>query len=153
MLRIPVLAVAVVLLAVPVLAQQSAPPRPPANPLAAVTAFQCTFVRFSAARWDQDAPDILTGEDNFSLGVTGIDLRRSRARVVSATATVDVSARLAPTGLNVIEQTPSGNFVLTTIFSVALSADTYYAVHSRHLGDLTTPPSASQYHGTCKAGS
>jgi len=152
MLRILTLAIAVVLVAVPVLAQQPAPQKPPANPLAAVTAFQCAFVRFSVARWDEDVPEILTGEDNFSLGVTGIDLRRSRARVVSATATVDVSARLAPTGLNIIEQTPAGNFVVTTIFSVAKSADTYYAVHSRHLGDLTTPPSASQYYGTCQVG-
>jgi hypothetical protein len=153
MLRILTLAVAVVLVAVPALAQEAAPPKPPANPLATVTAFQCTFVRFSVARWDQDVPEILTAEDNFSLGVAGIDLRRSRARVVSATATVDVSARLAPTGLNIIEQTPAGNFVVTTIFSAAKSADTYYAVHSRHLGDLTTPPSVSQYYGTCQAGS
>jgi hypothetical protein len=152
MMRIVPIVVAVVFSAVPVLAQQSAAPKPPANPLADVTAFQCTFVRFSVAKWDQEMPEILTGEDNFSLGVTGIDLRRSRARVVSATATVDVSARLAPTGLNIIEQTPAGNFVVTTIFSVAKSADTYYAVHSRHLGDLTTPPSASQYYGTCQVG-
>jgi hypothetical protein len=148
MLRTLTLAVAVVLFAVPVLAQQA--PKPPVNPLAAVKGFQCSFVRFAVARWDGEAPDILTGEDDFSLGVTGIDLRRSRARVVSATASVDVSARLAPTGLNVIEQTPAGNFVVTTIFTVARSADRYFAVHSRHLGDLTTPPSVSQYYGTCE---
>lgn len=153
MLRILTFALAVVFAAVPVLAQQTPAPKPPANPLATVTAFQCNFVRYSVARWDQEVPEILTGDDNFSLGVSGIDLRRSRARIVSATATVDVSARLAPTGLNIVEQTPAGNFVVTTIFSVAKSADTYYAVHSRHLGDVTTPPSVSQYYGTCRVGS
>jgi len=149
MLRTVVLAIVVVpLLSVPVLAQRR--PAEPANPLASIRAFQCTFTRYGVARWDGPAPTVLTGEDSFRLGVTNVDLRRSRARVVGTAATVEVSAMLTPTGLNVIEQTPGGNFILTTIFTVARSADTYYAVHARHLGDATTPPSVSQYYGTCE---
>jgi hypothetical protein len=146
MLRAAIVAVAIFLFAVPVAAQQ----RPAPNPLAAVKAFECTFTRYGVARWDGEAPTMLTGEDSFTLGITNFDQRRNRAQVVGTSATVEVSAILTPTGLNVIEQTPGGNFILTTIFTAPRSADTWYAVHARHLGDLTTPPSASQYHGTCE---
>jgi hypothetical protein len=148
MLRIVTLVVTVVLFAVPALAQRR--PAEPANPLSSIRAFECTFTHYGVARWDGEAPTVLTGEDTFRLGIANVDLRRSRARIVAAAVTVEASAMLTPTGLNVIEQTPGGNFILTTIFTVARAADTYYAVHARHLGDLTTPPSASQYYGTCE---
>ena len=145
-----------VVLAVVVLALSTAPavaqrrPAEPPHRFASVKAFECSFTRYAVARWDGEAPSVLTGEDSFTLGITNVDARRNRARVVGTSATVEASAMLTPTGLNVIEQTPGGNFILTTIFTVARSADTFYAVHARHLGDLTTPPSASQYHGTCE---
>lgn len=147
MLRMLTFAV-VVLSAAPALAQRR--PAEPASVLSAVQAYNCTFTRYGVARWDGEAPTVLTGEDTFLLGITNVDTRRSRARIVAGAVTVEASATLTPTGLNVIEQTPGGNFVLTTIFTVARSADTFYAVHARHLGDLTTPPSASQYYGTCE---
>jgi hypothetical protein len=149
MLRAVVFAIAAaVLLATPVRAQRR--PAEPANPLASVQAFRCTFTQYAVARWDGDVPTMLTGDDTFRLGVTAVDLRRSRARIVAESATVEASAILTPTGLNVIEQTPGGNFILTTIFTATRSPDTYYAVHARHLGDPAAPPSASQYHGTCE---
>lgn len=122
----------------------------PPNPLASATAFNCTFTRYGVARWEGDSPTVLSGEDRFTLGIAAIDARRNRASIVGTTATVPASAVLTPLGLNVIEQTPGGNFILTTIFSATLSADTYYAVHARHLGDVAAPPSASQYYGTCE---
>jgi hypothetical protein len=148
MLRTLTVAVAVVLFTAPAFAQRK--PAEPPNPLAAVRAFDCTFTRYGVARWDGEVPTVLTGEDDFRLGITNVDIRRSRARIVAAAATVEASAMLTPLGLNVIEQTPGGNFILTTIFTVARSADTYYAAHARHLGDPATPPSVSQYYGTCE---
>ncbi len=148
MLRTLIVAVAVVLSAVPALAQRK--PAEPPNPLASIRAFACTFTRYGVARWEGQEPTVLTGEDTFRLGITNVDIRRSRARIVAGAVTVEASAMLTPMGLNVIEQTPGGNFILTTIFTAARTADTYYAVHARHLGDLTTPPSASQYYGTCE---
>lgn len=141
--------VAFALFAAPATAQrrQAEPP----NPLAAIKTFQCTFTRFGVVRWDAAAPSVISGEDSFTLGITGFDARRNRARVVGTNATVDASAMLTPTGLNVIEQTPGGNFILTTIFTAPRSADTWYAVHARHLGDPAAPPSVSQYYGTCEA--
>lgn len=136
------------LFSVPALAQRQ--PAVPANPLNGVREFQCTFSNFGVARWGDEGATVVAGEEDFNFAVAAVDLRRSRARIVGATASADATAMLTPTGLNVIEQTPSGNFLLTTIFAVARSTDTYYAVHSRHLGDQTTPPSASQYYGTCE---
>ena len=121
------------------------------NPLASIASFNCRFVRYGVARWEGAVPTVLTGEDSFSLGITAVDTRRNRARIVGTAASVPASAVMTPLGLNVIEQTPGGNFILTTIFSASPAADTFYAVHARHLGDMSAPPSASQYYGTCEA--
>ena len=66
------------------------------------------------------------------------------------TATGPVTAMLSATGLNVIEQTGYGNFILTTIFVAGGEGRVYLAAHSRHLGDLKTVPSVSQHFGTCQ---
>jgi hypothetical protein len=146
MLRSLCVSLVLVATAVPVAAQAPQP-----NPLASSTAFNCTFVRYGVARWDAETPTVLTGEDSFTLGIAALDTRRNRANIVGTTATVPASAVLTPLGLNVIEQTPGGNFILTTIFTATQSADTFYAVHARHLGDVAAPPSASQSYGTCEA--
>ena len=145
MLRTILLSAVLVAAIAPAEAQQ-----PPPNPLATVKTFNCTFTRYAVARWDGDAPPIITGEDQFTLGITGLDTRRNRATIIGTTASVPASAVLTPLGLNVIEQTPGGNFILTTVFTAERSADIYYAVHARHLGDMAAPPSASQYYGTCE---
>jgi hypothetical protein len=147
MLRTFALALAAVLLTVPAFAQrQSTPP----NPLSAVKAYRCTFTSYGVARWGDEGPTVVAGAEDFSFGISDVDLRRGRSRIVGATASAPATATLSATGLNVIEQTPVGNFILTTIFTVERSADRYFAVHSRHLGDLVTPPSASQFYGTCE---
>ena len=142
MLRTLTLALAALLLTVPAWAQRQTPP---ANPLAAAKSYRCTFTNYGVARWGADGPTVVAGAEEFSFGIADIDLRRGRSRIVGASASAPATATLTSTGLNVIEQTPAGNFILTTIFTVTQSADTYYAVHSRHLGDVATPPSASQY--------
>ena len=124
--------------------------REPANPLARVEAWECTFRTYGVGQWAGEELTVLTGSDDLTFRVEDIDLRRGAARVVAA-ATIEVTARLTPTGLNLIEQTPGGNFILTTIFASTVATDTYHAAHARHLGDPDTPPSASQFHGTCEA--
>jgi|SRR5690606_28791748 len=120
------------------------------NPFASVEAFSCSFPVFSVARWENGEPALRTGSDDFAFRIEDIDLRRRRA-VFVATGSVPVTATATPTSVNFIEQTPDGNFVLTTIFASTVSADTHYAVHARHLGDPGGAPSASQFHGTCTA--
>ncbi|MFO7303044.1 MAG: hypothetical protein DIU54_011565 [Acidobacteriota bacterium] len=121
----------------------------PANPLGTVKAWSCSFGIFAVGQWD-DPPTVAAGKDDLTFRVEALDLRRGAARIVAA-GTTEVTARLTPTGLNLIEQTPGGNFILTTIFTSTVAADTYHAVHARHLGDPSTPPSASQFYGTCTA--
>lgn len=121
----------------------------PAGPFVKAQGFQCVFTTYGAAAWTGEAARVIPGDDNFGFQITNINMRRGVARFSAGAAAVEVTARLSDTGFNFIEQTPAGNFILTTIFSAGGSADRYVAVHSRHLGDLTTPPSASQYYGTC----
>jgi hypothetical protein len=128
----------------PVMAQRAG------NPLASAKAFSCSFPVYTVARWENGEPVLRTGNDNFTFRIEDIDLNRRRARFV-ATGSVPVTATLTSTSVNFIEQTPDGNFILTTIFASTVSADTHYAVHARHLGDPAGAPSASQFHGTCTA--
>src|SRR5690606_17370085 len=123
------------------------------NPLASATAFECTFTSYAVpGSWEGGSVGILSGTDSFTYRIADINQRRNTARLVVTDATsVPVTAVVPPAGLNVIEQTQIGNFFLTTIFRAGARADTYIAVHSRHLGDLSTMPSVSQYYGTCKA--
>jgi hypothetical protein len=146
-MRIVLVLALVVLVSVPALGQRRTAPT---GPLASVRAYQCTFSNYAVAAWDATSPRVVPGEEDFSFRIADIDLRRSAARIVGASASAEATAMLTETGLNVIEQTPAGNFILTTIFVGGGSADRYLAVHSRHLGDLSTPPSASQYYGTCE---
>lgn len=144
---VALVAAAATLSAFPVAAQR----RPaPTGPFAKISALQCSFTNFGAAAWTGNSARVVTGDDNVQFRIEEFDYRRGVASIAGATAKVPVSATLAETGLNIIEQTPIGNFILTTIFVAGGTDDKYVAVHSRHLGDVTTPPSASQYYGTCE---
>jgi hypothetical protein len=132
--------------------RQSAPPPPPPNPLASVTAFRCSFPKFVTTAWVEGLPVTREGEETFGFQIANINPRRSVARIVgTAGGSADVTATLTSTGLNIIEPTAIGNFILTTIFSAGGQDRAYRAVHSRHLGDLAAPPSVSQHFGTCEA--
>ena len=144
----PAVLTAVLVILAALAPRATAAQRTPANPLAGVEAWECSFRSFAVARWRDGEPALEAGTDDLTFRVENIDLDRRAARIVAA-AVVEVTAVLTPTGLNLIEQTPGGNFILTTIFVSTVAADTYHAVHARHIGDLVTPPSASQFHGTC----
>jgi hypothetical protein len=142
------LVVLLVVLAVHPLGAQRTP-APPPNPLAAAKVWQCAFTNYGVARWDGTSARVEGGQDDLRFRVEGYDSRRGIARIVAG-GSVDVAARLTETGLHLIEQTSGGNFTLTSIFIGGASADIFYAVHSRHLGDEATPPSVSQFYGTCE---
>ncbi|MCC7008104.1 MAG: hypothetical protein IT184_04760 [Acidobacteria bacterium] len=134
-----------VLAAAPVVAQRG---RPAPGPFAAAKALTCSFPVYGAARWDGAAPQAISGTQEFSFRIEGIDYKKNQARIVAA-GTVPVTVRLAETGLNVIEQTPIGNFTLTTVFSAGGDGKTFRAVHSRHIGETSDVPRTSQAYGTC----
>lgn len=138
-------------LVAPVAAAQRQP-QPPPNPLSLVDTFRCTFPRFVATEWPASGPPVTRegADENFTFFITDVNTRRSTARIVGTGGTVPVSAMIGETGLNVVEQTGLGNFILTTIFRAGGTDKVYLAAHSRHLGDPKTVPSVSQHFGTCE---
>ena len=136
---------------VPVAAVQRADLSSATTSLTSATALRCTFSLYIASRWVSGEPEAVAGDDTFQFTIEALDPAARRARVVGASGSADVSAFLTGTGWNVIEQTPIGNFILTTVFASGRTGELYPAVHSRHLGDVGAPPSPSQYFGSCEA--
>lgn len=131
-------------------AAQRQPPPPP-NPLSLIPAFRCTFPTYSATEWPAGEPVTALGADKeFSFRITNINTRRNSARIAGSAGSVEATAMLGETGLNVIEQTALGNFILTTIFRAGGKDRVFLAAHSRHLGDPNAAPSVSQHFGTCE---
>lgn len=111
----------------------------------------CSFTAYAATRFVEGAaPETVTGTDTLEFDLDTFDVKQHTARLVGSTASVRVTAFWTDVGLNVIEQTPIGNFILTTVFEAGRTGNRLLAVHSRHIGDITAPPSPSQYFGSCE---
>ena len=125
-------------------------PKPAPNPLASVKSLRCSFPTYAATRWQTDAsPATVSGSEDFSFSIEQIDIRRSRARIVAGAAFAAATAMLTETSLNVIEPTPLGNLMLTSVFIGGREGTKYLAIHSRHVGDLDAAPTPSQHFGSC----
>jgi len=145
-MSVRILAAILLTLAVPASAQK---PAPITGPLASAKGLLCSFPSFGTARWGDGSPQVITGSQDFSFRIEGIDYRNKRALIV-ADGNALASLLLTATGMNVIEQTPIGNVTLTTIFSAGGKDKTFLAVHSRHLGELDGAPRSSQAYGRCE---
>ena len=119
------------------------------GPLATAVSLKCTFSSFVATEWKDGVPQSVTNPQDFSFQIEMINLKKKTARIVFGTAAAEASAFLTSTGLTVIETTPLGNFLMTTVFSFGAQGSTMQAVHSRHLGDVQAPGTAFQHYGTC----
>jgi hypothetical protein len=124
-------------------------PQNAANPFASVKALSCTFPTYAAAEWAAPPSVKTSQQQDFTFRIDAINVKKRNAQIVGASGTNLATAVLTPTGLNVIEQTPIGNFTLTTVFTAGGKDGAYRAVHSRHLGDVNNPPSVSQSYGSC----
>jgi hypothetical protein len=93
-------------------------------------------------------------EEDFVLHFDSVDPQRGKARLIGNEGATDVVVIPSASGLNFLEETPSGNINLTTIFQSAEKNSTdFIAVTSRHLlfpGLAGLYPFPSQHHGTCK---
>jgi hypothetical protein len=128
-----------------------AQPKPGANPLFSAKELKCTFTIYAAGRWVADGPQVISNPQEFSFQVELVDLKKKRARIVgSSGSAAEAALFLTSTGVNTLEQTPSGNFNLTTVFAGAGTNNKYLAAHSRHLGDSAAPPAVSQNYGSCE---
>ncbi len=134
-------------------AQTPEPNQTPAVPgisLSAARTLRCVFPSYAATRWIDGTPETVMGADDLRFDIDTINLKARTARVVASRASALVSAFATGTGLVVIEQTPAGNFILTTVFSGGRDGNQLRAVHSRHLGDPAELPTPSQYFGSCE---
>jgi hypothetical protein len=122
----------------------------PEGPFATLRGFKCTFPLYDTVRWTGTKAEIFTGDQTFEFQIDAFDFKKGRARIASESGSTLASAVLTPTGMNVIEQTPLGNFNLTTIFVAGGEGTTYLAVNSRHNGDVSAAPKISQNYGTCE---
>lgn len=123
--------------------------KPVKGPLSTAVALRCTFSSFVTTEWKAGVPTPVTNPQDFTFQIESINLKKKTARIVFGRVTAEASAFLTSTGLNVIETTPLGNFLLTTVFVAGAQGNTLRAVHSRHLGDLEAPGTAFQHYGTC----
>ena len=128
----------------------AAPPAQATIALSAAQAIRCVFPVYVATRWVEGAPEPVNGTDELTFEILAINLKARTARVSASRGSALVSAFVTDTGMNVIEQTPLGNFILTTVFTGGREGNRLRAVHSRHLGDVAELPTPSQYFGTCE---
>jgi hypothetical protein len=122
----------------------------PGIALSAARTLKCLFPAYAATRWIDGTPETVTGKDELTFEIDTINLKARTARVAGARGSTLVSAFVTQTGLNVIEQTPIGNFILTSVFTGGREGNVLRAVHSRHLGDVAELATPSQYFGTCE---
>lgn len=146
-MNLKILALVLVAMSAPIGAQKNASP---ASPLSGALGFRCTFPVFSTARWTGLVPAPITGTQDFTFDIDQLDYKKGRARIVAA-GTAWATMVLTETGMNVIEQTPAGNFNITTVFANGNEEKRFPAVHSRHLNSETNTgaPRASQAFGSC----
>lgn len=120
------------------------------SPLFSARHVSCSFPVYAAPVWKEDAAQVVSKAQDFSFDIDQIDTKKNSARIVgTGGATAHASTVVTPTGVNVIEATPMGNLNVTTIFVGGAAEGKFFAVHSRHLGDVRTSPSPSQSYGTC----
>jgi len=120
------------------------------GPLASYKSFKCSFPTYATARWT-DPPQASVASQTLTFGISGIDAKKRQASIVGSTVTVPAALVVTQTGLTVIEQTPIGNVNITTVFVAGGTGTKFLAVHSRHIGDTSGTPTASQNYGSCDA--
>jgi hypothetical protein len=133
-----------------VLVGQTPPQKPARDPLFSARHLACSFPVYAAPVWKDGAAQVVSRAQDFTFDIDSIDTKKNKARIVGAGG-ASAPASILPTGIgiNVIEGTPIGNLNVTTIFMAGGPEGKYLAVHSRHIGDLTSIPSPSQNYGTC----
>lgn len=148
-MNLKILAVVLIAATAPLGAQKK--PTAPVSPLAGAAGFRCAFPAFGTARWTGLTAAPLSGTQDFTFNIDSLDYKKGRARIVAAGAAWATMV-LTGTGINIIEQTPAGNFNMTTIFSTGNEGQKFPAVHSRHLNSDTDAgmPRASQAFGSCE---
>jgi len=141
----------VVLLAIALAGQTSAPQQKQApSPLFSATHLSCSFPVYAAPVWKDGAAQVVSRAQDFTFDIDAINTKKNSAQIIGkGGGSAHASTVVTPIALNIIEATPIGNLNVTTVFVAGSEDGKYMAVHSRHIGDLTSAPAPSQNYGTC----
>jgi hypothetical protein len=118
--------------------------------MTAVKTFACSFPAYATVGW-ATPPNVVANTQDFTFKIDTIDPKKRSARVVGTGGASLASLLSTPVGITIIEQTPLGSVNMTTVFVAGQQNRTFLAVHSRHIGDPTSPPTVSQNYGSCEA--
>jgi len=112
-------------------------------------AFSCNFESGLFTSFENGAPESEpSGELSFVFA--SVDLEKGSAQMVGNNGAADVFLLAGSRTLHFLEQTPTGNLNVTTIYQDRSDNGHLIAVHSRHVG-VEGDPWMSQYWGTCEA--
>ena len=79
-----------------------------------------------------------------------LDVKKNHGRMIGNAGTTDVSVINGDNSIHIIEQTPTRNMNITTIFNPSIkNSSNYPVVHSRHI-NIFDEPITSQHVGLCK---
>jgi hypothetical protein len=107
-------------------------------------ALKCEFKSGVFHAWGEQTK---INSDPFVLVYDSIDVKARTARLIGNIGTSDILVLETPGHLTFVEPTKSGNMTITTVYRSSKDGP-YSAVHSRHVGMLSSPM-ASQMYGTC----
>jgi hypothetical protein len=125
----------------------------PLEVLITTRSLKCTFPVGRVAEWDKGSPAVASSSLDNPLHFDSLDPRAGTGRFIGNAGSTDVRLFVTVAGLGIVETTPLGGFIVTTVFAHYVDRSTdFIAVHSRHIPGLgaLSPPIPSQYHGTCK---
>jgi hypothetical protein len=110
---------------------------------------KCTL---KISKWDTSNKEYTFIIDSIQFMENG---KFGKARLIGNISGVDVMTYLTGEGLTFIEEAPTGNMMILTVFaSRNPGTDDYVCVYSRHINSLTTNsklgPFPSQFQGVCK---
>lgn len=122
----------------------------PVSTLLSTKSLKCTFELGVGAEWVDDEIKVETAGYGPPIIIDSIDIEKKSARFIGNIGSTDLILLVTGVGLTFIEETPSGNLNITTVFYEYVSDDSRFfkAVASRHTNFLGAFP--QQYYGGCE---
>ncbi len=113
--------------------------------------FRCSFTDGFSTEFKSNKPSSGRDKSKFTdLTFDQLDVKKNRGRMIGNAGATDVGVINGDNSIHIIEQTPSGNMNITTIFNPPIkNSSNYPVVHSRHV-NIFDEPMTSQYVGLCK---
>ena len=117
--------------------------------IASTRSWRCEFPTLATTHWQGDQPSPSLEKQTFSFHIDDVNHAKSTARVIGNVGANDLIVIQGSGVVHFLENTPSGNLIITTIFQSNTNAAKLKAVHSRHVYILTQPV-PSQAYGYCE---